>query len=433
MRLIRPILTIFALCLALNVFAQSQPQQVLKEINDLRAAEINKARQTQAQLDVVALNAKIKAKAEAAIEGRGVAAIAAADSFDWARIFQLAERHKDACDLAHKFLMTNPESQARFDAQLLMMASCNELGEGDMLAATLVAVRVPSLSAAGLFANNTAYLYSETIAKTEGVEKAIEVLAEVERNLDLGNPKEHAAKLLADEKARRQPGAEAKPDAERLIELEKMVQGQIERARITLVSKRAQLLAQTGKRSEALTAIEDVIRSLPSDSGNLRGINAEKKQIEMVGLGAPALAVERGYGTFNGLESLRGKVVLIDFFAHWCGPCINSFPDMRKMYADLKDKGLEIVGVTTYYGYYGQERDLSKDDEYARMSDFISKHQLPWPVVYGDRSNFEGWAVTGIPHVTVIDRDGNVRKIKIGYSPASFGEFRREIEKLLEK
>lgn len=151
----------------------------------------------------------------------------------------------------------------------------------------------------------------------------------------------------------------------------------------------------------------------------------------MVGTSAPALTSERGYGEFPGLEGLKGKVVLIDFFAHWCGPCKAAFPSMVEMYKDLKSKGLEIVGFTTYYGYYGTERNISKDDEFAKMKDFMAEHKMTWPVVYGERSNFENYGVTGIPHVALLDKDGNVSHIKIGYSEAGMKELRKKIEQLL--
>jgi hypothetical protein len=92
--------------------------------------------------------------------------------------------------------------------------------------------------------------------------------------------------------------------------------------------------------------------------------------------------------------------------------------------------------VTTYYGYYGTEnrekRDMARDAEFARMQDdFYKKHSLPWPTVFGERSNMEGYGVSGIPHITVIGRDGKVHSYKIGYSPESFAEFRKDIEKLI--
>ncbi|MCH8274059.1 MAG: hypothetical protein IH851_04650 [Armatimonadetes bacterium] len=110
---------------------------------------------------------------------------------------------------------------------------------------------------------------------------------------------------------------------------------------------------------------------------------------------------------------------------------------MIQMYDDLHSQGLEIVGVTKYYGWYGTEyrdkRDMPKDDEFARMKEFMVEHSLPWPVLFGDPANFDDYGVTGIPHVTVIDREGNVHTIEIGYRAENFAEFRKEVEALLAR
>ena len=71
--------------------------------------------------------------------------------------------------------------------------------------------------------------------------------------------------------------------------------------------------------------------------------------------------------------------------------------------------------------------------EFAKMADFMKEHKIDWPVIYTDRSSYAPFGVTGIPHVVLIDRDGKVVKVKVGYSPESFKEFRATVEKLLAK
>jgi peroxiredoxin len=196
--------------------------------------------------------------------------------------------------------------------------------------------------------------------------------------------------------------------------------------------KRADLLTTIGKKDEALQALETAVARLTPDNKQAQSsLLAKKTQIQITGSPAPALAVERGHGEFKGLNAYKGKVILIDFFAHWCGPCIRSFPAMKKMYADLHSKGLEIFGVTTYYGYYKQEKPLDHDAEFAKMKDFIGEHGLPWAVLYGERTNFQAYGVSGIPHVVLIDKAGNVNYIKIGYSEEGLTHLREKIEALL--
>gem|GEM_PF-6042881 len=126
--------------------------------------------------------------------------------------------------------------------------------------------------------------------------------------------------------------------------------------------------------------------------------------------------------------------MILDFFAHWCGPCIRSFPDLKNLYEANKDKGLVVVGVTSYYGFYKQEnaqkRDMEKDTEFAKMGEFIKDHSMTWPVIYTDKANYDLYGVSGIPHVVLIDKKGAVHKIKVGYSPDSFAEFRKVVEAL---
>jgi thiol-disulfide isomerase/thioredoxin len=198
-----------------------------------------------------------------------------------------------------------------------------------------------------------------------------------------------------------------------------------------LARTRAELQMDAGRREEGLATMEAFIRTLDPSVPQHRQATSALAQMKLPGTAAPALNATHRYGNFSSLEELRGKVVLLDFFAHWCGPCIRSFPDLKALYADLQGDGLEVVAVTTFYGYFGHEKDISKEDEYAKMAGFIQQHELPWPVVYVERDFYAAHGVSGIPHVTVLDREGRIHKIKVGYTPEGFVQFRREVEKLL--
>jgi thiol-disulfide isomerase/thioredoxin len=426
-----------AICCA-GAQGQASPKDVLKSINEYRAQVLKEARESGKPISLAVLNDRLKAKAEEAIKGVDPSNVDAKDAYDWAQIFSMAGRHKEVCDLCHKFLTSSPTPEAKYAAQMLMMNSCNTLGESEMLTMTLKDI-VPVNAATGRsLMSMTANLYADTIAKGQGVDEAIKVLDSIAAKLPAEDHKANAQKMLDAAKqreAQNPPATAPKSDAERLADFEASSRSTEVAARFAIVDKKFELLNSAGKAAEAKTMLKSFAAGVDPKLPAARTILATVKRMDMVSAPAVALNVERTYGDFKGLSALKGKVVLIDFFAHWCGPCKASYPEMRKMFDELNPKGLEIVGVTTYYGYYGQEnvakRDMPKDTEFAKMADFIKEFNIAWPVVYGDRTNFEAYGVTGIPQVTVIDRKGNIHSFDIGYSPALFKKFREEIEKLI--
>ncbi|HYE07139.1 MAG TPA: redoxin domain-containing protein [Planctomycetota bacterium] len=114
-----------------------------------------------------------------------------------------------------------------------------------------------------------------------------------------------------------------------------------------------------------------------------------------VGAASPELSSTKSLNTPDGaaitIAGLRGKVVLVDFWATWCGPCVAAIPHMQQLHDKFASKGLVVVGHT--------------DASSKGLEQFIADKKMTYPISIGTEIG-GSWGVTGIPHVFVIDPDG---------------------------
>jgi len=151
-----------------------------------------------------------------------------------------------------------------------------------------------------------------------------------------------------------------------------------------------------------------------------------------IGQPAPAVTADKAIGEFPGLAGLKGKVVILDFMAHWCGPCKAALPGLRDLYATYHAKGLEVVSVTSFYGYYGAKQGVKPDDEFELMKGFVKQQGMTWPVVFDAmQATHANYHVGGIPHLVVIDRAGKMQNITVGYTKESEAEVAALVKKLV--
>ena len=131
------------------------------------------------------------------------------------------------------------------------------------------------------------------------------------------------------------------------------------------------------------------------------------------------------------LSDLRGQVVLLDFWAPWCGPCRYTFPKLQRWHESYKNKGLVILGMTTYSGDIDGRR-ATPGEELAYLRTFKKQNRLPYGFLVADSSvNDLNYGVFTIPMSFLIDRRGNVRFIAMGAGEAEIAALGKMIEKVV--
>ncbi|MCC6284322.1 MAG: TlpA family protein disulfide reductase [Phycisphaerales bacterium] len=120
---------------------------------------------------------------------------------------------------------------------------------------------------------------------------------------------------------------------------------------------------------------------------------------------------------------LKGKIVVVDFWATWCGPCVGEMPHMKELYAEWKDKGVEFVGISL-----DQAEEKGGLD---KLKKFVKDNEIPWPQYYQGNywdSEFSvSWGVNSIPCIFVVDHEGNL------YSTNARGKLEELIPELMTK
>jgi thiol-disulfide isomerase/thioredoxin len=190
-----------------------------------------------------------------------------------------------------------------------------------------------------------------------------------------------------------------------------------ETLRLELLAKSKDALASAekidddAKRKEAVDRLKRSLTKL--DAGPMKGPIIDKP--------APEVTLEwvhdaNGPVTLADLDSLKGKIVILDFWATWCGPCVASFPKIRELRAHYPGDDVVILGVTSLQGKHyprgASPIDCAGDPAKERqlMTEYMKVMEITWPIAFSAQDVFNAdYDVSGIPHVAIIDAKGVLR------------------------
>ena len=180
--------------------------------------------------------------------------------------------------------------------------------------------------------------------------------------------------------------------------------------RFEVLRTSARILETTGEYEPALE-LYDVLQStfLKSGNGELMAAAHDTTQAARIRIGMVGKKVELDGTTVDGkpfdFASLKGKVVLVDFWATWCGPCLRQIPIIKKNYEKYHDRGFEVVGI-------------SIDENRADLEGFLKDSEIPWQTLFSDNADNvaalkKRFGVEGIPNMLLVGRDGKVITLKV--------------------
>ncbi len=140
-----------------------------------------------------------------------------------------------------------------------------------------------------------------------------------------------------------------------------------------------------------------------------------------VGGNAPDFTLKSNSGDNLKLSEYEGEVVMINFWATWCGPCRQEMPALEQLYQKYKDLGFVILGVNI-------------DEDSSKTKDFLAKRPVNFPVLYDTKKQVSDlYNVVAMPTTYLIDRDGKLRYYHRSYKPGYEQKYAEQIKTLIRE
>jgi peroxiredoxin len=136
---------------------------------------------------------------------------------------------------------------------------------------------------------------------------------------------------------------------------------------------------------------------------------------------APDFTLKSREGVNIKLSELRGQVVMVNFWASWCGPCRQEMPILQQLYDRYLSLGFSLLGVNV-------------DEQKGAADMVLSDIPVSFPVLYDDRGKVsKAYQVKAMPSTFIIDRDGRIRYLHKGYKPGYEEAYQKQIRELLRE